>query len=199
MARLLIDVRAILLQPQNFRRFHLRRDFAANVLQYRVARRVDLFRLRGGAMIHPDNNIAVRIVRRPDRQRRVVIANHHQRAGGIEAEPGDRRRRDAGAGHRGFNAVAHRQPDFTARLLNPIPGAAKQGNVPGRVGEKLAPQIEDPGAHAARTDIHTNHVLRIVLHHILSQAGYGSEIHAVRQDHNVAYGDVFRTRHHKQH
>ena len=64
-ARLLIDVRAILLQPQNFRRLHLRRDFAANVPQYRVARGIDLFRLPGGAMIHPDNNVAVRIVRRP--------------------------------------------------------------------------------------------------------------------------------------
>lgn len=41
-ARLLIDVRAILLQPQNFRRLHLRRDFAANVPQYRVARGIDL-------------------------------------------------------------------------------------------------------------------------------------------------------------
>ena len=114
MARLLINVRAVLLQPENFRRFHLRRDFAANVLQHRVARSVNLFRLAGGAMIHPDNNVTVRIFRRPDRQRLVVIANHYQRAGGIEADPGNRRWSDSGAGHRRFNAVAHRLPDLAA-------------------------------------------------------------------------------------
>ena len=90
MARLLINVRAVLLQPENFRRFHLRRDFTADVLQHRVARGVDLFRLPGGAVIHPDDNVALRIFRRPNRQRGVVIANHHQRAGGIEADSGNR-------------------------------------------------------------------------------------------------------------
>ncbi len=141
-------------------------------------------------MIHPDNNVAVRIVRRPDRQRRIVIANHHQRAGGIEADPGDRRRRNAGAGHRRFNAVAHRLPDLTARLLDLVSAAAKQGYFLVAWARSSPRRLNTPARtlpEPTSTPIMFCVSFCITSSHRLAR----SEIHAVRQDHNVAHGDVF--------
>jgi len=69
-------MRAVLLEPEDFRRFHLRRNPAADVLQYGMSGGVNLLRLADGAVIHPDDDVAVRIVGRPDRQRLSVFTNH---------------------------------------------------------------------------------------------------------------------------
>ncbi len=144
-------------------------------------------------MIHPDNNVAVRTSEaRPPaahRYRQSPPASRWHRS-----RSGDRRRRNAGVGHRRFNAGTPpaRSHGSTAR---PCFGAAKQGYF-GRVGEELARKV--PRRARCRTDIHANNVLRIVC--ITSS----HRLAVVRDPRcsagsNVAHGDVFRTRHHKQH
>ncbi len=54
--------RLVFLQPQQLRRFHLGRNGAANKVKYLGVGRVDPLCLFDSAMIHPDNDVARRIV-----------------------------------------------------------------------------------------------------------------------------------------
>lgn len=96
---------------------------------------IDALRLFGGAVIHPDDDIAIRLFAGADGQRRVILTDYHQRAGGVEADTGNRVRRDGGFFDRAFNAVANRLPNFVAGLFHHAAGAAEEGDLPGGVGQ----------------------------------------------------------------
>lgn len=80
------------LQPQQFWRFHLGRDDAADVAQNLVAGFIDPIGLRDCPVIHPDDDIASRIARAADTKGISAAVEHHQRAGGVETDSPDGRR-----------------------------------------------------------------------------------------------------------
>ena len=63
-----VDHAAVFLEPEQLRRLHLRRDGAADVGEHGVAAGVDAGGLIGRAVVHPDDNVAGRILARPHRQ-----------------------------------------------------------------------------------------------------------------------------------
>ncbi len=81
------DLGSVLAQPEQFWRLHLGRDRAANIGQDRVRRGVDPLRLFFCAMIHPDDDVALWIIRRY-RQRHPPGPQHNQRASGVNADAG---------------------------------------------------------------------------------------------------------------
>jgi hypothetical protein len=91
-AGILVASRQIFFQPEQLRCFHLRRDDAADIAQHVVGGLIDAPRLRGGAVIHPDDDVALGIAGGADRDRARIAVERDQRAGGIEADTADRLR-----------------------------------------------------------------------------------------------------------
>ncbi len=65
-------LREITLQPKKLRRFHLGGDTASDVAQNLVIAAVDFSRFAGGTMVHPDDDVAIRITGRADGNWRTV-------------------------------------------------------------------------------------------------------------------------------
>jgi hypothetical protein len=84
--------RQMLLEPQQLRCFHLRRDDAADMAQHFVAGRADAISLRNRPVIHPDDDVAVRITRGTDAEWLAAAVEHHQGASRVEADSLDARR-----------------------------------------------------------------------------------------------------------
>ena len=76
-------------------------------------------------MIHPDNNIAVVVVRRSDGDRFALRSDSNQRTGGVEADAGYRERLGAGGGKDFPHAFADRlqicSPDCSTICLGSRP------------------------------------------------------------------------------
>src|SRR5690606_18170180 len=107
----------VLAQPQKLGRLHLGRDAGADIFQHLMALGVDTLGLFDGAMVHPDDDVTLRVDGIADGQRRLTITPHDQRAGGIETDARDLRRVDPGTGHAFPDRVADRAPDLLAGLF----------------------------------------------------------------------------------
>ena len=160
------DLGPVFLQPEQLRRLHLGRDATADEIQHPMAQTVDPRRLLAGAMIHPDHDIALGMGRIADRQGRATLAQHHQRAGGVEADPADLAGRDPGFGHRAPRGGRDGAPDILARLLDDAAGVAMGGNVLLRGAQQNALPVEDPGPRAAGADIDAEKIVAALRHRI---------------------------------
>ena len=86
MRRCLEGRREMPLQPEQLRGLHLGRDDAADIVEHLVLRLVDEGGFRDGAVVHPDDDVALRIAREADAQRSRLLVEHDERAGGVEAD-----------------------------------------------------------------------------------------------------------------
>ncbi len=146
-------------EPEQLRRFHLRRDDATDITKDGFARRVDPARLLHGTMIHPDDDVALVVTEGTDRQRRAALAQHDQRARCIEADSGNRLRRNTRPAHRLPCACAHRAPDIVARLLDDPAGIAPERDIRLGGAEQRARYIEHTRTRTARADIDAKEML----------------------------------------
>jgi hypothetical protein len=123
--------------------------------------RVDALRLLHGAVVHPDDDVALGLFRGTHRQGPPALAQHDERAGGIEADTGDLLGRDSGLRQRLLHGIADGLPDLAARLLDD--GAARMEQRDVTLGRRHhAPdEIEDAGSGAARAHIDANDVTHI--------------------------------------
>jgi hypothetical protein len=80
-----------LLQPQQLRRLHFGRDDAADMAQHRIAGLGDAPGLADRAMIHPDDDVALRIARQADAEGLPRPVDHRERTGRVEADTLDER------------------------------------------------------------------------------------------------------------
>ena len=94
-------------KPQQLRRLHLGRDRSADIGEHAVAGRIDAPGLVDRAVIHPYDDVAVRVARGANRDGRAVGRDGDEGAGRVEAEPRDGFRLDRGCGH----GLAHRCAD----------------------------------------------------------------------------------------
>ncbi len=167
-----IAVRAMPLQPQDLGQLHLDADFAADVGERRVAGRVDRRRLVGRAVVHPHDDVALRIAVLGDRDGPAVHANSDQRAGGVEAEGRDGIDRHAGQRHR----FAHRRtglaPDVGRRLLGEIGPRMKLPDGSHGEGEASTRVVVEAGTHARRS--HVDADVDLAADHLLSRAGFAA-------------------------
>ena len=61
-------LRTVFLQPEKLGRLHLRRDATADIAEHLVPERVDTFRLGDSTVVHPHDDVALRIFRWSDRK-----------------------------------------------------------------------------------------------------------------------------------
>ena len=108
------DPGPVLAKPEKLWRLHLGRDDAAYVFQDVVAGRVDPFGLVDCPVVHPDDNVAGRVLGKTDWQRGAALAQHDERAGGVEADAADLLRADAEPLARCPDRAADRLPDLGA-------------------------------------------------------------------------------------
>src|SRR5690606_5804504 len=111
-------------------------------------------------MIHPDDDVALRITRRADGKRLAAFAQNHERAGRVIADADDVLRCHAGLRHRLSDALTDGAPDVGARLVDDAARLAPQGDVALAGAKHRAARVEKPGAGAACTDINTQKILR---------------------------------------
>ena len=152
-------LRQVALQPQHLRQFHLDADFAANIVEGQIARRVDVRCLGGSAVVHPHDDVAPRVAILRHRHRLAIVAHRDQRARGIEANAphivGMRTR--SGLTHRSY----HLRPDVGRRLLVEVRTRIELLDRPGSERKLLARVIEQAGTHAGRAHIHAKKALRV--------------------------------------
>ncbi len=141
-------------EPEQLRRFHLGRDRASDIAQHVRGAGVDPFCLLGRTVIHPDDDVPLRIAGGADRDRIAARAYDDKRAGRVEADPAHRARRDACLPHRLANAGADRTPDVIARLLGDAARLAPEADVGLGRREHAAVGGEDtrPGAAGSNVD-----------------------------------------------
>ena len=149
----------VFLQPQEFRGLHLGRDRAAHIVQHAMLAGVDAPRLVEGAVVHPDDDVALAVARPANRQWRAALPDHDQRAGRIEADAGDVVRTKLRLRQCLANACADGPPDILARLLGNFAGLGEQRDVALGRGEKLTPGIEHARPGAAGADINTEEMV----------------------------------------
>lgn len=137
-------LRQVPLQPEELRRLHLRRDTPADIAQHLMIAGIDLRRLPGGAMIHPDDDIPGGIARRTDRDRRSIGLDGDQRACRVEADTRHFGDHDPRLSNGVANTAADGLPDLLARLLDDMAGLVPDGDRPFCGTEQLAAAIEDP-------------------------------------------------------
>lgn len=155
------DLWPVFEEPQQLRRFHFRRDLAADKLQHLVARGVDAFRLLHGAMVHPHDDVAPGLLGRAHGQRLTAFAQHDERAGCIEADAVDLIGRHRGLRQRVLHGMADGVPDFTARLLDDGAARVEQRDVMFCRGHHVAGKVENAGPGAARANVHADDIARI--------------------------------------
>ena len=78
--------RACIGRAMQLRRMHLRRNLAADIAQDVMAAGIDPLGLIHGAMIHPDDHVALRRIGRAHRQGTRIAVERDQRAGRVEAD-----------------------------------------------------------------------------------------------------------------
>ncbi len=91
---------------------------------------VDPFGLLNGAVVHPDDNIPLRIARRADGQSRAAFAQHDQRTGRVETYSPDIGGIDPGIAKRLAGRGADGGPDILAGLLDDIRALAPDRDIP---------------------------------------------------------------------
>ncbi|MNE06325.1 hypothetical protein D3C80_989100 [compost metagenome] len=97
-------VRHLALQPAQFRRLHLRRDDAADIIENGAFQRVDLVRIADGAVVHPHDDIPIVITAGADGHRPALLVHHDERAGRVEPDTGDIGGSKPGIRHRRLHA-----------------------------------------------------------------------------------------------
>ena len=152
-----VDIGPVLPEPQQLRRLHLGRDPSADIFQHVVIARVDPRRLPGGAMVHPDDDIALRAGVIADGQA-ALRADHHERAGGIETDA----RHPCGieARDRFLHRGADRVPDLRRALLDEPRVVAVHGDVALGGGEERARAVEDTRPCRARAHVDADEEIR---------------------------------------
>ena len=143
----------VFLQPEELGRLHLGRDHAADVAEHGVARAVDAFGLRDGAVIHPDDDILRGLAGGTDGHGPVLGVEHDERAGGVEADAGDVRRRSLGRLQRAPHGAAARGPDVGGGMLHEVRRGPEEQDGLGGVAEHAPGGGEHAGARAAGADV----------------------------------------------
>ena len=147
------------LQPHQLRDLHLGRHRAADEVQHLVAGGGAFLGLGERAVIEPDDDVPLVLAAGRDAGRAVLAVERDQRAGGIEADPGDRRRRQARLLARVPRGGADRLPDVLARLLGVVRPRLVHQNRPAGAGEHPATRVEQRGPRAAGADVDRHHHL----------------------------------------
>lgn len=120
--------------------------------------RIDPLRLFDGAVIHPDDDIALWMIRRADRKGLILRPAHHERAGGIETDANHGCGIYAGARDTFPHAVANGFPNLTTRLFGYAAVFTMHRDRALGGGQKPARHIKDTGTGRAGTDIDANQV-----------------------------------------
>ncbi len=141
-------------EPDELRRLHLGRQRAPEIPQDLMPAGVDPLGVVGRAVIHPHDHVALGRVGRTDRQRPQVLVERDQRTGRGEAEARDRLAWQARGLDRLAHGLARRAPDVGGRLLDDVAGLAPDRDRPPGAGDELPGPVENPGAGAARADVH---------------------------------------------
>ena len=122
-------------------------------------------RLGDGAVVEPDDDVPAVLPARRDRDRAALAVEDDERAGGIEADPGDalgpHARRLQGTAHAGTD----RLPDILGALLGMIRLRPIEQDGPLIATEQAARPVEDARSGAAGSDVHRDHQ---VLHRLTS-------------------------------
>ena len=141
------------LQPHQLGDLHFRRDHAAVSGHHLVPGRGALGGLGLCPMIQPEQGVPAALPSLRDRERLARPVAHHQRAGRIEGDAGDRLGRRGRLGARGAHGGAGRRPNLLAVLLGLVRGGSIEFD--GRLGaaKHAARSVEDAGARAAGTDV----------------------------------------------
>ena len=150
-----VDLGALLAQPHQFRRLHLRRDPAAHIAQHVMIARIDPRRLIAGAVIHPDDDIALGRIRIAHGQP-ALRAHHGERTGRVEPDPRDIARVGPRRGEGPFHRIADGLPYLGARLLDMAMIVLPHLQRVLADAEKRALPIENPGARRTGSDIDTD-------------------------------------------
>ena len=154
MTGLAVGRRQMPLQPEQLGHLHFRRDRAADIAKDIVLRLVDGARFGHGAMVHPDDDVAAFVAGRADGERIAARVEHHERAGRIEAQPLDGRRRKAGLRHGRAHGSRAGQPDVGRRLLDDVARLVPdRDGMPGRRQQRSAfVEHAGPGTRCADVD-----------------------------------------------
>src|SRR6185437_749539 len=129
------------------------RNGAADIAQHLITGVVDLARFADRTMVHPDDDITLRIARPAHRDRRAVGREHDQRARRIEADTLDGSCGDRGFRHGGAHGSGTGIPDVGRRLFDDVtrlvPGHKRMLGKP----EQLSGLVEYAGSRARGPDI----------------------------------------------
>src|ERR1700722_10842079 len=149
-------LRHMLGEPQQFGDFHFRRDFAADIAQDVVAAAIDPISLAGRAMIHPDDDVPLRVAARADSERGAGRIEHDERTCRIKTDAGKRPPRQPGGGDRLAHGAGRRAPDVFRRMFDDFARLAPDRDRPLRARQKPPGAIEHARPRAARADVNAD-------------------------------------------
>ena len=150
--------RQMLLQPEQFRRLHFGRDDPAHVPQDLVLGCAYALGLRDRPVIHPDDDVALRVARGADAQGISCAVEHDERTGGIEAhalhESGRERRLLQDIADCPAHAFQMSVEDCST--MSPLRARRRSADGP---WPKNPLGVEETGAGAGRADVDTDESL----------------------------------------